>query len=87
MKNLLMDLSLAYAAGSVGGLINALVVWVLGVRAITGALGVNVAPALLVKSPICGTQPIRMRDRIWEPHCLLAEPSVSPTPFPLIDSF
>ena len=46
MKNLLRNLSLTYAAGSVGGLINALAVWVLGVLAITGALGVKVAPAL-----------------------------------------
>jgi hypothetical protein len=46
MKNLLRNLSLAYAAGSVGGLINALAVWVFGVLAITGALGVKVAPAL-----------------------------------------
>lgn len=46
MKNLLRNLSLAYTAGSVGGLINALAVWVLGVLAITGALGVKIAPAL-----------------------------------------
>jgi hypothetical protein len=46
MIKLLRSLSLAYAAGSVGGLINALAVWVFGVLAITGALGVNIAPAL-----------------------------------------
>jgi hypothetical protein len=46
MMNLLRNLSLAYAAGSVGGLINALAVWVFGALAITGALGVNIAPAL-----------------------------------------
>ncbi|MGO9116253.1 MAG: hypothetical protein ACLQPD_01435 [Desulfomonilaceae bacterium] len=46
MKNLLRNLSLAYAAGSVGGLITALAVWVFGVLGITGALGVKFAPAL-----------------------------------------
>jgi hypothetical protein len=46
MKSLLRNLSLTYAAGSVGGLINTLAVWVFGVFAITGALGVKLAPAL-----------------------------------------
>ena len=46
MKNLLRNLSLTYAAGSVGGLINSLAVWVLGAVAITGALGVKLAPDL-----------------------------------------
>jgi len=46
MKNLLRNLSLTYAAGSVGGLINTLAVWVFGALSITGALGVKLAPAL-----------------------------------------
>jgi hypothetical protein len=46
LKNLLRNLSLAYAAGSVGGLINSLAVWVFGAVAITGALGVKLAPDL-----------------------------------------
>ena len=46
MKNLLRNLSLTYAAGSVGGLINSLAVWVFGAVAITGALGVKLAPDL-----------------------------------------
>ncbi len=46
MKNLILALSLAYAAGSVGGLINSLIVWLLGSMGITSALGVNIAPPL-----------------------------------------
>jgi len=46
MKNLLRHLSPAYAAGSVGGLITTLAVWIFGVLGITGALGVKFAPAL-----------------------------------------
>jgi len=46
MKNLLLALSLAYAAGTVGGLINSLTVWLLGFLGITTALGVNAAPQL-----------------------------------------
>jgi hypothetical protein len=46
MKNLLRNLSLTYAAGSVGGLVNTLAVWVFGALSITGALGVKLVPAL-----------------------------------------
>lgn len=46
MKNLLRNMSLTYAAGSFGGFVNALAVWVFGVLAITGTLGVKLAPTL-----------------------------------------
>jgi hypothetical protein len=46
MRNLLLALSLVYAAGSVGGLVNSLTVWLLGFLGITTALGVNIAPQL-----------------------------------------
>lgn len=40
------DLSLTYAAGTLGGLVNSLAVWGLGSLKITAALGVKIAPAL-----------------------------------------
>jgi hypothetical protein len=46
MKNVILALSLVYAAGSAGGLINSLAVWLLGVSGATAALGVNIAPSL-----------------------------------------
>lgn len=46
MKSCLRDLSLTYAAGSLGGLVNGLVVWLFGLLGITAALGVQSAPAL-----------------------------------------
>ena len=46
MKNVMLALSLAYAAGSVGGLVNSVVVWLLGLSGITTVLGINVAPPL-----------------------------------------
>ena len=46
MKNLVLALSLFYASGSVGGLVNSLAVWLLGSSGITTALGVNIAPPL-----------------------------------------
>jgi len=46
MKNVILALSLAYAAGNVGGLINSLAVWLLGFLGITTALGVSIAPPL-----------------------------------------
>ncbi len=46
MKNSLTDLSLAFAAGAVGGVVNALVVWLLGLTGINAAFGVKIAPAL-----------------------------------------
>jgi hypothetical protein len=45
MSNL-TRLSLAFAAGSLGGMANALVVWLLGYLGIPAAAGVKIAPAL-----------------------------------------
>ncbi len=44
--NFLGRLSMAFAAGSFGGLVNALAVWLAGYLKITAAAGVNIAPAL-----------------------------------------
>lgn len=44
--NALTKLSLAYAAGTVGGLANGLVVWLFGYLGITAVMGVKIAPAL-----------------------------------------
>jgi hypothetical protein len=44
--NALTKLSLAYAAGTVGGLANGLVVWLFGYLGITAVMGVRIAPAL-----------------------------------------
>jgi len=46
MKNVILALSLAYAAGSVGGFMNSLVVWFLGLSGITTVLGISIAPQL-----------------------------------------
>ncbi len=46
MNNFLRNASLTYAAGSVGGAINGLAVWLFGASAITAALGIKLAPAL-----------------------------------------
>ena len=46
MKNFLKDLSLTYAAGTVGGLVNSLAAWLFGAIGITAALGVKSAPEL-----------------------------------------
>ncbi len=46
MNNRLRALSLAYAAGAVGALINSLVAWLFGLLGITAAVGVNLAPTL-----------------------------------------
>jgi hypothetical protein len=46
MKNLLRNVSLSYAAGSLGGLVNTLTVWIFGISGITAAFGVKLAPAL-----------------------------------------
>jgi hypothetical protein len=40
------DLSLTYAAGTVGGLVNSVAVWAAGVLKLTAALGVKIAPVL-----------------------------------------
>jgi len=44
--NPLRDLSLAFAAGCVGGLINSLALWLAGTAGLTLALGVKLAPSL-----------------------------------------
>jgi hypothetical protein len=46
MKNFLRNVSLTYAAGSIGALVNSLAVWGFGVLSITGFLGVKLAPSL-----------------------------------------
>jgi hypothetical protein len=46
MKNVILALSLVYAAGSVGGLINSLAVLLVGFSGITTALGIGIAPPL-----------------------------------------
>jgi hypothetical protein len=46
MKSLIRNLSLVFAAGSLGGLANSIAVWVFGELGITEALGVRLAPAL-----------------------------------------
>ncbi|MBI4963270.1 MAG: hypothetical protein HY913_08335 [Desulfomonile tiedjei] len=46
MKDFLKDVSLTYAAGSVGALANSLAAWLFGILGITAALGVQSAPAL-----------------------------------------
>lgn len=44
MQKLGKKLSLAFAAGALGGLVNSLAVWLFGVLGITAALGVKIAP-------------------------------------------
>ena len=46
MKSRLRDVSLTFAAGSLGALANSLVVWLFGALGITAALGVQSAPPL-----------------------------------------
>ncbi|MFP4070616.1 MAG: hypothetical protein ACLFTB_01080 [Desulfovibrionales bacterium] len=46
MSNPIRSLSLVFAAGIFGGLVNGLVVWLFGKYGITGAFGVRMAPAL-----------------------------------------
>lgn len=46
MKKFLRNLTLAFAAGCLGGLASSLVVWFFGQRGITSALGVNLTPGL-----------------------------------------
>jgi hypothetical protein len=43
---LLKELSLAFAAGCLGGLVNSLAVWLFGAVGLTPALGVSIAPKL-----------------------------------------
>ena len=46
MNNLAKKLSLVFAAGCLGGLLNSLAVWIFGDIGITSALGVKIAPSL-----------------------------------------
>jgi hypothetical protein len=46
MKTLANKLSLVFAAGCFGGLLNSLAVWIFGVLGISSALGVKIAPQL-----------------------------------------
>ena len=46
MKNLTKKLSLVFAAGCIGGLLNSLAVWIFGEIGITSAFGVKIAPQL-----------------------------------------
>ena len=46
MKKLIKRISLMFAAGAMGGLINSLVVWFFGVKGIATHFGVAIAPAL-----------------------------------------
>jgi hypothetical protein len=46
MNNLAKKISLVFAAGCLGGLLNSLAVWIFGAFGITAALGVKIAPAL-----------------------------------------
>jgi hypothetical protein len=46
MNSFFKNLSLCFSGGSLGGVVNALVVWIFGVLGIAQALGVNIAPAM-----------------------------------------
>lgn len=46
MNRQLRDLSLAFAAGAVGALVNSIAVWLAGDHGLTAALGLKVAPQL-----------------------------------------
>ena len=46
MKNFAKKLSLVFAAGCIGGLLNSLAVWIFGEIGITSAFGVKIAPQL-----------------------------------------
>ena len=46
MKKLAKKLSLIFAAGSLGGLMNSLAVWIFGEIGLTSTLGVKIAPQL-----------------------------------------
>jgi hypothetical protein len=46
MRNLSKNISMVFAAGCLGGLVNSLAVWVFGDLGINAALGVRIAPAL-----------------------------------------
>ena len=46
MNNFAKKLSLVFAAGCLGGLLNSLAVWIFGVIGVTSALGVKISPSL-----------------------------------------
>ena len=46
MKNIWTNVSLSFAAGSLGALANSVVLWIFGVVGINTALGVSIAPTL-----------------------------------------
>jgi hypothetical protein len=46
MRNLARNISLVFAAGCLGGLLNSLAVWIFGDLGITAALGVKISPQL-----------------------------------------
>ena len=46
MRNLSKNISMVFAAGCLGGLVNSLAVWIFGDLGINAALGVRMAPAL-----------------------------------------
>jgi hypothetical protein len=46
MRNSVRNVSLTYAAGSLGALLNSIAAWLFGLYGITAALGVKLAPAL-----------------------------------------
>ena len=46
MRNLSKNISMVFAAGCLGGLVNSIAVWIFGDLGINAALGVKIAPAL-----------------------------------------
>jgi hypothetical protein len=46
MNHFLKKITLFFSAGSLGGLINSITVWLFGILGITSAFGVKIAPAL-----------------------------------------
>jgi hypothetical protein len=46
MRNLSKNISMVFAAGCLGGLVNSLAVWIFGDLGINSALGVKIAPVL-----------------------------------------
>jgi hypothetical protein len=46
MKSILKNLSLCFSAGAIGGLANALAIWLHGLLGLPAFLGVSIAPAL-----------------------------------------
>jgi hypothetical protein len=46
MNNLLEKVSIVFAGGCLGGLVNSLTIWIFGLLGITASLGVTIAPQL-----------------------------------------